>query len=181
MIEPKRPSGTLPRMDLFARLRTLDDDVTPEQCILHLAEPHGASDPLALYENDEFDEWQSYQSKRNFSRKFVIALIRKQEPKRWLFAGVYEVCERPEPADQPSRCRARDQCERWGVPAEWEPKFIYQMRRRRAFGELEGRTARFQKPQGRSAYRRADKLPWVPEVHEEDRSPASPAPPSTAS
>ena len=154
-------------MDLLARLRTLDGDLTLEQCILHLATRHGASDPLALYRNGEFDEWQSYQRKRNFSRKFVIALIRTQEPDRWLFAGVYEVSERPEPADHESCRHARKQCERWGVPAAWGPKYIYQMRRRH-FGELDGRTVKFQQAQGRNRYRRADKLPSIPELHEAD-------------
>lgn len=156
-----------PQMDLFRRLRALDDDVTPEQCILHLAMHHGESNPLALYRKGEFDTWQSYQSRRNFSRRFVIALIRKPESDRWLFAGVYEVCERPEPADPASRRRARQQCERWGLPATWEPEFIYQMRRRCAFGALEGRTVAFPQPPGRHAYRMADGLPWMPEVHEE--------------
>ena len=151
-------------MDLFARLRTLADDVTLERCKLHLAVRHGPSDPLALYEKGEFDEWQSYQRKRNFSRKLVIALIRKQEPDRWLFAGVYEVCDKPEPADHALRRRARERCEQWGLPATWEP----QMRRRCAFGELEGRTVMFRQPPGRNAYRLADKLPWMPEVHDHE-------------
>ena len=155
-------------MDLFARLRALDDDVTLEQCILHLAKRHGASDPLARYGSDEFDEWQSYQRRRNFSRRFVVTLIRKWEADRWLFAGVYDVCERPEPAEPRSRRRAREQCERWGLPTGWEPKFIYQMRRRPAFGELEGRTVTFQPPPGRNAYRQADKLSSMPRIQEDN-------------
>ena len=152
-------------MDLFVRLRTLADDMTLERCKLHLATRHGASDPLALYGNDEFDEWQSYQSKRNFTRPLVIALIRKQEPDRWLFAGVYQVCDKRELDDHVARRRAHEQSEQWGLPATWEPKFIYQMRRRCAFGELEGLTVTFRQPPGRNPYRLADKLPWMPEVH----------------
>lgn len=151
-------------MDLFARLRALADDVTLERCVLHLATRHGASDPLALYGNGEFDEWQSYQRRRNFSRQLVIALIRKQEPHRWLFAGVYQVCDKPETADHVSRRRASERCKRWGLPVTWEPKFIYQMRCRCVFGELEGRTVTFRQPPGRNAYRLADKLRWMPEI-----------------
>lgn len=155
-------------MNLVERLRTLDDDLTLDQCILHLATRHGASDPLDLYRKHEFDEWQSYQRKRSFKRKFVIALIRKQEPDLWLFAGVYDVRRQPEPADHVSSRHAREQCKRWGVPAAWKPKYIYQMCRLRHFRELEGRTVKFTRPQGSNHCRLAEKLSSMPELHEHD-------------
>ena len=94
-------------MDLLARLRTLDGDLTLEQCILHLATRHGASDPLALYRNGEFDEWQSYQRKRNFSRKWVWlfciddflailrAFLRGRVPSGAIFGGAAPSHPRP--------------------------------------------------------------------------------------
>ena len=48
-------------MDLFKLLGTLDPDVTPGRCKLHLATWNGVHDPLDLYLEGVFDEWQSDQ------------------------------------------------------------------------------------------------------------------------
>ena len=76
-------------MDLFTLLGPLDPDVTPDRCKLHLATWNGLHDPLDLYLQGVFDEWQSDQNRRNFSRcDFIVALIAMPEPDLWLFAGV---------------------------------------------------------------------------------------------
>ena len=79
-------------MDLFTLLGPLDPDVTPDRCKLHLATWNGLHDPLDLYLEGVFDEWQSDQNRRNFSRcDFIVALIAMPEPGLWLFAGVHDV------------------------------------------------------------------------------------------
>lgn len=79
-------------MALFTRLQTLDRDIIPSRCKLHLATRDGVSDPLDAYRKGVFDEWQSDQKRRNFSKRdFIVALIGMPEPNLWLFAGVHEV------------------------------------------------------------------------------------------
>ena len=71
---------------------TLDGDVTPGRCKLHLATWNGVHDPLDLYLEGVFDEWQSDQNRRNFSTcDLIVALIAMPEPDLWLFAGVHNV------------------------------------------------------------------------------------------
>ena len=87
-------------MDLFKMLGTLDLDVTSGRCKLHLATWNGVHDPLDLYLEGVFDEWQD-QNRRNFSTwEFIVALIAMPEPDLCLFAGVHSVLEssgRPAP------------------------------------------------------------------------------------
>ena len=55
-------------MDLFTLLGNLDPDVPPGRCKLHLAMGNGLHDPLDLYLEGVFDEWQSDRNRRNFSK-----------------------------------------------------------------------------------------------------------------
>ncbi len=68
----------------------MNPEVTPKKSKIHLAGWTGEEDPLAEYYAGKFNEWQGYQSKKNFNRKYVIALISLKEGNRWLFAGVHE-------------------------------------------------------------------------------------------
>lgn len=62
----------------------------PDQCKLHLAGWDGKNHPLDVFYDGKFDEWQSWQTKKNFERDFIIALINLPGQKdKWLFAGVY--------------------------------------------------------------------------------------------
>ncbi|WP_139112691.1 GIY-YIG nuclease family protein [Hoeflea olei] len=81
---------------LFDLLQLSSPDFAPEACKLHLARPNVAGEhPLDVFKRGEFDEWQSWQTKRNFSRPFVVALIVMPGAK-WLFAGLYAVEGKPE-------------------------------------------------------------------------------------
>ena len=153
---------------LFASLASLDRDVTPERCKLHLATPNReGNEPLALYRKGEFDEWQTYQSarKRPFSnREFVVALIDMRlprgQPQRWLFAGVQEV------VGEEVREVGRGVRERWG----WAPSTAvrYQMRPRSACDRCKGLIVRFKRP-WRYPYPRAEGLAPMLEIHDEDQ------------
>lgn len=56
---------------------------------IHLA-THDTNSPLDAFFAGKFKEWQEYQTKKNFSREMVVALIQLSRAK-WLFAGVYKI------------------------------------------------------------------------------------------
>jgi len=57
---------------------------------VHLATPSSDEvDPLHEFWKNNFEEWQSWQSKKNFERKFILSLI-AYGPNEWLFAGIYQ-------------------------------------------------------------------------------------------
>ena len=133
-------------MELFTLLQTLDDAVAPERCKLHLAGWNGTDDPLAVYFEGRFGEWQSWQRRKNFERDFVVALIALSQPDLWLFAGVHEALQ-----------------------VEWVDRrdlFRYRMTRRPACDELDGRlVVQFRRP-GRQSYLLAENWAAQLQVHE---------------
>lgn len=76
-------------MFIFDLLKLMNPAITPEQSKIHLATSNGTDNPLDVYRAGGFNEWQRWQSKKNFERKFVISFIALPEASRWLFAGVY--------------------------------------------------------------------------------------------
>lgn len=72
--------------DLF---RLMDPRLTPSDAKVHLAGWNGEEDPLRVYLEGRFDEWQSWQTKRNFEREFVVSMIKLGERDRWLFVGAF--------------------------------------------------------------------------------------------
>lgn len=113
----------------------LDSEIDPRRCKLHLAGWNGATDPLDEYLADRFEEWQIWQSKRNFERDIVVALIAMPSPDRWLFAGAYD--------SRGSSIQRGDGEKPWRV---------YDLARRPAVDELDGRLiARFRRA-GRQSY-----------------------------
>src|ERR1700756_1084634 len=119
-------------MRLFQILQLLDDQVVPERCKVHLAGWNGKEDPLDEYLAGRFDDWQSWQTKKNFERPFVVSLIALPRAGDWLFAGVHnsEGCE-------------------W---LEEHGMHHYRLSRRAGPNELDGRLVlRFERP-GRQSY-----------------------------
>ena len=133
-------------MDLFTLLKTLDPDATPNRCKLHLAVWNGKKDPLDVYLEGGFDEWQSLQRHQNFSRDLVVALIAMSEADLWLFAGLHTVL---------------------GVrKAVGDHPFRYRTERRPECEELDGRlVVRFSRP-GRHSYLLAEKWASHLQVHQ---------------
>ncbi len=129
-------------LNLFTLLQTVDRDVTPDRCKLHLAVWDGEFNPLDIYLEGGFDEWQSLQRRRNFGLDFVVALVAMSEPDLWLFAGVHEVLE-VEDGDE-------------------DAPFRYRMIRRPPCEELDGRLiVQFSRP-GRQSYLLGKK--WAPQL-----------------
>lgn len=76
-------------MRLFDLLSLMNSALVPEQSKIHLATWNGKDEPLDVYLGGGFDDWQSWQTKRNFERDYVVSLIRLPQADRWLFAGAY--------------------------------------------------------------------------------------------
>jgi hypothetical protein len=77
-------------MHLFDLLKITSAGLEPEHCKLHLATWNGKENPIDVFLAGNFDEWQRWQSKRNFEREYVIALIALPTSNQWLFAGLYQ-------------------------------------------------------------------------------------------
>lgn len=60
---------------------------------LHLATGEkDKTEALIALKNGTFDDFQNQQSKRNFRREYILALV-YMETEKWLFAGIYESSE----------------------------------------------------------------------------------------
>lgn len=125
----------LSKMNLFDLIQLLDNEIVPQRSKLHLAVWNGVDNPLDVYLAGQFDEWQSWQSKQNFPRDFVISLIALSTNK-WLFVGAYD-----------------------SIHCEWVDEhkaYRYQLKKRIKLGELEGRLVIDYTREGRQSYRNAE-------------------------
>lgn len=77
-------------MKLFDLISIHDKEVLASNSKIHLAGWNGVDNPLDVYLGGKFEEWQSWQTKRNFERKFITSLIQLPQSNKWLFAGVFE-------------------------------------------------------------------------------------------
>jgi GIY-YIG catalytic domain len=116
---------------VFDLLHLLDPEVTPREAKVHLAVSNGEDDPLRVYHAGNFDEWQSFQTRRNFERPFVVSLIQLPERDRWLYVGTFYVGSLLEHPGNP---------------------FKYGMSRRPACEELQGRLIVAYARPGRQSY-----------------------------
>ena len=114
----------------------MDPEVTPERTKIHLATWNGEDNPIDVYLAGSFDEWQRCQTRRNFERPFVIALISLPGINKWLYAGVHA-----------------------SAGCEWRPDrefFYYTLQERPFCSEFNGRlVANFARP-GRQSYLNAE-------------------------
>ncbi len=132
-------------MQLFQLLQALDDRLAAERCKLHLAVWNGKEDPLDVYLAGQFDEWQSWQTKKNFERDFVISLIALPRTHNWLFAGAHK-----------------------SAGSKWVRGGLYRYRLRRQDGpnELDGRLIVYFERPGRQSYLLGEKWSHVLQVAE---------------
>lgn len=70
-------------------LRILDPLISDQNAKIHLATWNGVENPLDVFFANDFEEWQKWQSRRNFERELVISFINLPVPNKWLFAGIY--------------------------------------------------------------------------------------------
>ena len=123
-------------MQLIDFLRAVDPQISGQNTKIHLATWNGREDPMDEYRAGRFEEWQRWQSKRNFPRPIVISLIDYERPSRWLYAGTYDIgqCE----------WRKEDNCYR------------YESTLRQAAAEFVGRLVVTYERDGRQPYRNLD-------------------------
>ena len=76
-------------MRIFDFLAIMNPSIDPKETKVHLATKGSSEHPLDLYHIGEFEEWQCWQKRKNFERKFVLSLVELRDQDRWLFAGVY--------------------------------------------------------------------------------------------
>ena len=74
-------------MVLFELLDLKLRGIKPKDCKIHLAVWNGCDNPIDVYLSGDFEEWQSWQSKKNFERKYIITLLQLPGNDKWLFAG----------------------------------------------------------------------------------------------
>lgn len=128
-------------MLLFPLLRLADSGFEPGSAKIHLACWNGKVDPLTEFLEGRFEPWQELQTRKNFNRAQVLALIAMPEPAQWLFAGLF---------DSQGCTRARN------------GDFRYRLRRRRQSQDLIGRlVATFPRP-GRQSYLLAEN--WTDDI-----------------
>ncbi len=125
-------------LKLFDLLRRMDPGLDPERCKLHLAGVAGdGSNPLDEFFAGRFDHWQSFQTRKNFERERVVALLQMDRRDRWLLAGAWDRVD-----------------VRKGTPDE--TSWVYQLAERPEMDSLAGRLVVQYKRVGRSSYRRAE-------------------------
>ncbi|EGH29592.1 hypothetical protein PSYJA_11660 [Pseudomonas syringae pv. japonica str. M301072] len=73
---------------LLQLLNRLLPTITPRDTKIYLAQNNGIQHPMEVYLAGDFDEWQSWQSQRNFECEYVIGLAELPDTKKWLLAGV---------------------------------------------------------------------------------------------
>jgi hypothetical protein len=125
-------------MRVFELLSVLNPEIRPKDTKIHLATPNKGSNPLDVYLTGEFDEWQRWQNKKNFERKFVLSLIRMKDVNKWLFAGLH--------------------CSGYPKWYEEDQHYYYELTEDKRFEELNGRlVVSFHRP-GRQPYLNAEKF-----------------------
>ena len=71
-------------MDIYELL-----PINPHEAKIHLACWNGIDNPLDVFFDGNFKEWQEEQTKKNFGRKYIVSLISIPGQNLWLFAGIY--------------------------------------------------------------------------------------------
>ena len=77
-------------MELFDLLNLKEPNINPTECKIHLAVWNGINNPIDVFLSGEFEDWQSWQTKRNFERPYIISLIQLSGRNKWLFAGLFQ-------------------------------------------------------------------------------------------
>jgi len=78
----------VPTRTLLDELADAGIAINPKRTKIHLAVHNGTSDPLEVFFDGNFQDWQANQGQLNFECDKIISLI-KMPRNRWLFAGVY--------------------------------------------------------------------------------------------
>ncbi|WP_460094101.1 GIY-YIG nuclease family protein [Pseudomonas sp. S2_B03] len=120
---------------LMQLLTSILPDLSPKKTKIHLAQHNSHEQPLDVYLAGNFDDWQSWQTRHNFTREFLIGFVQIPGTSKWLMTGVY---------DQLKIKETRLSTKASGKP---HTDHIYSYRKRPEFSELEGRLVmEYEKP-----------------------------------
>ena len=78
-------------MKVFELLQIQEPTLTPKNCKIHFARFNQHEHPLDVFIEGKFDEWQAWQSSRNFRREFVLSFVQAGTTTSWLFVGLFRV------------------------------------------------------------------------------------------
>jgi len=74
---------------LYDLIKLYEPSFDPKCTKVHLARNNKIEDPIDVWLDGRFDEWQCWQRKRNFDRATVLSLIQIPNTYRWMFAGLF--------------------------------------------------------------------------------------------
>jgi len=144
-------------MQLFPFLQILDSKLTPGQCKLHLACWNGREHPRDVYVDGRFEEWQHWQTNKNFERDYVVSLIQLPQNNKWLFAGAYE-----SHGYKTKAAKGRNK-----LPSDKKVlRYIYNLKKRRQTNQLDGRLIVDFKRPGRNSYLNCEKWTHLLKISE---------------
>lgn len=134
---------------LYDLIKLYEPSFDPARTKVHLARNNKIEDPIDVWLDGRFDDWQCWQRQRNFDRDMVLSLIQIPNTYRWMFAGLFRsVGSRPE------------------VDANGTPHFDYTLERIDSTLALEGRLFVTGKYVSRTSYLRGETLSGDMVVHE---------------
>ena len=133
-------------MRVFDILKLLLPELEAANTKIHLAGWNDIEDPLDVFLAGRFADWQSFQSRRNFERLFVLSLIEMRQTDRWLFGGIHRVEGQSIRVTDPHP--PNDKQEYWRYPMSEDPNT----------SELTGRLVAAHARGARNSYRDAETL-----------------------
>ena len=134
-------------MRIFDFLAIMNPSLDPAGTKVHLATQGRGEHPLDLYRIGQFEEFQCWQRRKNFERKFVLALIERPARDSWLFAGVYHS----------SGVKSKE----WRDDRQLE-YYRYELVEDGTCGEMNGRIVATFARRGRQSYLDAEK--WIDKI-----------------
>lgn len=136
-------------MKALSILEAIGGSLQVDDTKIHLATHNGREDPLDVYLADNFQEWQRWQTKRNFVCKYVLSLIKYPGPNLWLFAGIHQTNGHIEKNDGSGKI-----------------DYYYDLTPLSSYEELNGRMIVSFKRPGRQPYLHAER--WVEDINLEE-------------
>lgn len=136
-------------MRLYDLLRLREPSFDPVKAKIHLARWNGIEQPIHVWQQGGFDEWQRWQTKPNFERDLVVALVQVPMTYRWMFAGLFD-----------SKGHTIDRS------VEHRAHYYYRLERYDSTAELEGRLFLTGNYTSRMSYLRGETLVEDMEVYE---------------
>lgn len=76
-------------MRLYDLIRLHEPAFDPVRAKVHLARWNGIEHPMHVWLAGNFDEWQSWQTAKNFERELVVSLVQVPNTYQWIFAGLF--------------------------------------------------------------------------------------------